>query len=120
MLKKNLFPSILIIVLLAGNIYLSIQYLSLGKQLQQSNNSSGVNSSPSNQASLVLNQFLDVVLNTRATTPDDRIKLENDIRQLQDKAITAEWEKLVASKDAKASQVSALKVIGMLEDKMAK
>jgi hypothetical protein len=69
---------------------------------------------------VVLTEVLDVVLNTRQTTADSRLKLENDIRQLGDKEITAQWEAFLASKDAKTSQASALKVIGLLEDKMSK
>ena len=116
-LKTNLFSSILIIILLAGNIYISMQYISLGKEMEQLKNPAGESSV---SASVVLTEVLDVILNTRPTTADSRLKLENDIRQLQDKAITAEWETLVASKDAKTSQASALKIIGMLEDKIDK
>jgi hypothetical protein len=117
-LKTNLFSSILILILLAGNIYMSMQYISVVKELQKIKNSD--TASESVKASVVLIEVLDVVLNTRPTTPDDRIKLENDIRQLKDPAITAQWETLVSSKDAKTSQATVLKIVGMLEDKMAK
>jgi hypothetical protein len=116
-LKTNLFSSILILILLAGNIYMSMQYISVVKELQKIKSSD--TASESVKASVVLTEVLDVVLNTRPTTPDDRIKLENDIRQLKDPAITAQWETLVASKDAKTSQAAVLKIVGMLEDKMS-
>jgi hypothetical protein len=115
MFKSNIFSIILILILLALNTYVSIQYVSVNKELKELKNP---NATGQVSASVVLTEVLDVVLNTRPTTPDDRIKLESDIRQLGDKDITAQWEKLVASKDAKATQTILLKLIGMLEDKM--
>ena len=117
MLQKNLFSSVLILILLAGNIYMSMQYISVVKELQKAKSSDTI--SESTKASVVLTEVLDVVLNTRPTTPDDRIKLENDIRQLKDSAIIAQWETLVSSKDAKTSQATVLKIVAMLEDKMS-
>jgi hypothetical protein len=46
------------------------------------------------------------------------VRLENDIRQLQDKAITAQWESFVNSKDTKVAQEAAVKLMSMLGSKM--
>ena len=118
MFKKNLFSSILILILLGGNIYLSTQYFSIGKQLQQIKNQKLVDVNSGVKPAEILTEFLDVVLATRTTNPDSRLKLENDIRQLGDPAITKEWDALVASKDTKISQSKAIKIIGLLEDKI--
>lgn len=119
MFKKNLITSLIILVLLAGDIYLTVQYISLSKQLEQFKAQSSDTTSVRAQAALVLKEYLNVVLNTQGTTSsDDRIKLESDLRQLEDPAITAEWEAFVASKDAKTSEANAIKLIGLLEDKM--
>ncbi len=118
MFKSNIFAIVIILILLGLNTYVSIQYVSVSKELKQLKNPACISEGVS--ASVVLTEVLDVVLNTRPTTEDSRIKLENDIRQLGDKAITAQWEALVASKDAKASQANLLKLIGLLEDRMEK
>ena len=119
MFKNNLFLSILVLILLGGNIYLSIQYMSVSKQLQQIKNQSTDTASVRAQASNALKEYLNVVLNTAGTTSsDDRVKLENDIRQLQDENITTVWNAFVSSKDTKSSQSNAVKLIGLLEDKM--
>jgi hypothetical protein len=117
-LKTNSFAILLILILLGLNTYVLIQYVSVNKELKQLKNPSG--ESVGVPASVVLTEFLDVVLNTRKTTPDDRIKLESDIRQLGDKEIIAEWEAFLASKDTKISQAKVIKIIGLLEDKMTK
>ncbi|MEI6479094.1 MAG: hypothetical protein WCO18_02255 [bacterium] len=119
MLKNNLFASILILILLAGNIYLSVQYFSVSKQLQQTKSQGISNNSVRTQAALVLKEYLNIVLDTQGTTSaDDRIKLESDLRQMQDTAITTQWESFIASKDTKTSQENAVKLIGLLEDRI--
>ncbi len=121
MSKNNLFSGIIILVLLAGNIYLSLQYISVSKQLQQIKDQSSGTVSVRAQSALVLKEYLNVVLNTTSTTSsDDRIKLENDLIQLQDSAVTTQWNAFVASKDSKTSQANAVKLIGLLEDKITK
>ena len=114
--KTNIASSILIIVLLIGNIYLSIQYIS-NMQLEQ--NAKVDNTSARIQTSRVLKEYIDVVLNTQgAITYDDRVKLESDVRQLHDAAITSQWDAFVASKDSKVAQGNAVKLMSMLANKM--
>lgn len=115
----SVFSSVLVSILLAGNVYVSMQYISVSKELTQLKNQASEIKNATVPASVVLTEVLDIVLNTRPTTSDSRIKLENDIRQLGDKAITAQWEAFVGSKDTKTSQANALKVIGLLEDKIS-
>ena len=115
MFKSNIFAIIIILILLGLNTYISMQYVSVSKELKQLKNPTANEQVP---ASVVLTEVLDVVLNTRPTTADSRIKLESDIRQLGDKEITAQWEKFVSNKDSKTTQAELLKLVGMLENKM--
>ena len=118
-MKSKFVSSLVILILLAGNIYLSVQFMSVSKQLKQIKNQSADTTSIHTQSSLVLKEFLNVVLNAPSSTPnDDRIKLENDLRQLQDPNITAGWNTFLSSKDAKTSQANAVTLIGLLENKM--
>ena len=60
------------------------------------------------QTGRFLKLFIDNVLNTKDPISfENRVKLESDIRQLQDKTITAQWDVFVASKDSKEAQVAA-------------
>jgi hypothetical protein len=71
------------------------------------------------QTARFLKLFIDTVLNTKETISfENRVRLENDIRQLQDKAITAQWESFVNSKDTKVAQEAAVKLMSMLGSKM--
>lgn len=115
--KSNLFSNMIIAVLLLSNIFLTFQFISTNKELQQVKNQDSTSARA--QSTEILKLFLDVVLNTRGTpSDDDRIKLENSIRQMKDPVITKAWEELVSSKDPKISQKKALEFLGLLEDRM--
>ena len=114
--KTSIVSNILLVVLLAGNIYLSIQYIS---NMQMEQNAKVDTTSTRIQTSRVLKEYIDIVLNTTGSISyDDRVKLENDVRQLQDPVITKQWDAFVASKDAKIAQANAVKLMSMLANKM--
>lgn len=114
--KTSIVSNILLVVLLAGNIYLSIQYIS---NMQMEQNAKVDTTSTRIQTSRVLKEYIDIVLNTTGSISyDDRVKLENDVRQLQDPVITKQWDAFVASKDAKIAQGNAVKLMSMLANKM--
>jgi len=71
------------------------------------------------QTARFLKLFIDTVLNTKETISfENRVKLENDIRQLGDKSLTAQWDTFVASTDTKLAQEAAVKLMSMLGSKM--
>lgn len=120
MFKKNLLPTLVILILLISNIYLSTQFFSLNKQLQEIKSKSTGSVSVRTQTLQVLKEYLNVVLNTKGTvSADDRLKLESDLRQLQDQKITSAWDQFVGSKDSNSSKENAVKLINLLEDKLA-
>lgn len=114
--KTNLLSNFLLLIMLAGNIYLSIQYIS---NIQLAATAKVDNTNVRIQTSRVLKEYIDIVLNTQGTISyDDRVKLESDVRQLQDPLITKQWEAFVASKDAKTAQTNAVHLMSMLANKM--
>jgi len=114
--KSNIVSNILMIVLLCGNLYFSVQYIS---NIKAEQNQAVDTTSARIQTSRVLKEFIDIVLNTQGTISyDDRVKLENDVRQLQDASITSQWDAFVGSSDAKTAQTNAVKLMSMLANKM--
>ena len=114
--KARLLTNFLLLLLLSGNIYLGIQYFYNNQsQATQIEDKTTVRI----QTSRFLKFFIDVVLNTKGTISyDDRVKLESDVRQLQDPDITKQWDAFVASKDSKIAQDNAVKLMSMLANKM--
>jgi len=116
--KTRLVTNILLIVLVSGNIFFGIQY-SANIKLQA--DSEKQETSNSIQVSRFLKLFVDVVLNNEAgktISYEDRLKLENDIRQIKDTDLTNQWDAFVASKDAKAGQENAVKLMKLLTNKL--
>jgi hypothetical protein len=115
--KTRLFSNLLMIILVAGNIFFSIQYT---ESIRQQNMQQTGNTNIRVQASKFLKLFVNVVLNTdgKAISYDDRVALENDARQMKDSEINAAWDAFVASSNSKIAQENAVKLMKMLTNKL--
>ncbi len=116
--KARLVSNILMLCLLIGNIFFSIQYIG---SLKADATAKEDNTATRIQISRFLKFFIDVVINNKGTVSfEDRVKLENDIRQIHDADLTAQWEKFTSVKtgDTQASQENAIKLMSMLTSKM--
>ena len=113
---SRIVSNILMIVLVAGNIYLSIQYI---EQLQEQNAPVVDNTGRNIKIDRFLQEFITVVLNpTAPVTTAQRVQLENDMDQIGDSDISAAWQTFVNSEDPKSAQASAVKLMSLLSAKM--
>lgn len=113
--RVRLVSNILMLTLLAGNIFFSIQYVENVKQQVAREEADQLKGAQRLQTARFMKYFIDTVLNTKGTISfEDRVKLENDVRQLHNDAITKEWETFVNSKEAKMAQESAVRLMSML------
>lgn len=114
--KARFVSNVLLIVLLAGNLWFGVQYI---EQIHQSGNTTVQGEDATFayrlQVSRFLQEFIDNVLSTQGTVSfDERVKLENDIIQLNDPALTAQWNVFVNSKTTTDAQTNAVKLMSML------
>ena len=117
--KSRLVSNILMLILVSGNIFFSIQYMAGVTQQANKDTQEEAKSVERLQTARFLKLFIDTVLNTKEIISfENRVKLENDIRQLGDKQVTTQWEAFVASKDTKVAQEAAVKLMSMLGSKM--
>ena len=117
--KTRLFSNFLMLILLAGNVYFSIQYTSNIKLQDQKTIEDSNKVTTRLEIAKFLREFIDTVLNTKGTISfDDRVKLENDIRQIKDQDLTKLWDTFVNSKDSKTAQDGAVKLMSALANKM--
>jgi hypothetical protein len=117
--KTRLVSNILMLLLVAGNIFFSIQYMDGVRQQANRESQEETKSVERLQTARFLKLFIDTVLNTKEVLSfENRVKLESDVRQLGDKAITAQWDAFVGSKDTKVAQEAAVKLMSMLGSKM--
>lgn len=117
--KTRLLANVLMILLVALNIFFSIQYTQNMRQEDQKIEAESVKTEERLQTSRFMKFFIDKVLGTNGTIAfEDRVKLEADIRALGDPALTAQWEVFVASADSEGAQQAAVKLMSMLASKM--
>jgi hypothetical protein len=116
--KTRLFSNILMILLVAGNIFFSIQYTENIKQ--QNALAETDNTSLRVQSSRFLKLFIDIVLNSsgEAITYTDRVALENAVRQTQDDDIVKQWNAFVESTNEKTAQENSVKLMKLVTTKM--
>ena len=114
--KTKLFSNFLLVVLLAGNIYLSIQFIdNLSKPVivDQTNVTLHI------RASRFLKEFISKVLNTQGTVSfQDRVQLENDLLQMNDPVLTTAWNAFVSAKTSTDAQTNAVKLMSLLVDRV--
>ena len=114
--KTRLIANILMLVLLIGNIFFSVQYI---QEIKNQNAPKVDNTSQRIQIARFLKEYIAIVLNNKnAVSTEDRVKLENDEMQLHDADISNQWQAFVNSSDASAAQQNAVKLMSVLADKM--
>jgi hypothetical protein len=110
--KTRLVSNILMLLLLAGNLFFSVQYIeNIKQQASQINDTS----STRYLAIHALKDFIGTVLTTNGVVSySDRVRLENDIVQVKDHNLLTEWTDFVNSKDSATAQQNAVKVMSTL------
>ncbi len=117
--KTRLVSNILMLILVIGNIYFSIQYTENIRFMAQQKTQDEIDGNTRFQTSRFLKFFIDTVINTKGTISyEDRVKLENDIRQIHDPVLTKQWEVFIASVDSKDAQANAAKLMSLLASKL--
>lgn len=117
--KSRLAANFLMVVLVAMNIFFSIQYTENVRENSREQTAQAEQLEQRLETAQFMKLFIDTVLGTNGVISfDDRVKLENDIRQLNDpKAITV-WEDFVNSSDSELAQANAVRLMSYLSNKM--
>jgi hypothetical protein len=114
--RARLVSNVLMLVLVAGNIFFSVQYAA-GIREQASRVED--DSSQRLQMARFLKFFVDTVLNSSGTvSTDQRIKLESDVRQIGDADVLRLWNSFVDSADAASAQERAVALMSLVANKL--
>lgn len=103
-MNKSKIVFILILVLLAGNLFLSIKYFSAVKELRQTQ--TALETLKTNDKILEFTKlFIEKVLKTETEVDFEmRLILENAVRNLGDGEIVSQWQKFTESKTEDEAQ----------------
>lgn len=111
--------NLLVLVLLIGNIFFAYQYVGTLRAQNAEQKQKDEKNVERTQIAQFNKFFIDTVVNNKSKiSADDRIKLENDIRQIHDEELIKLWDAFVNSKDGKTTQESAAKLMAALAGKM--
>jgi len=117
--KTRLLANTLMVVLVALNIFFSIQYTQNLKQQDEATIAESQKIEQRLQTAQFMKFFIDKVLGTNGTIAfEDRVKLEADIRALGDDTLVKQWDVFVTSADSETAQQSAVKLMSMLSNRM--
>ena len=115
--KTRFVSNLLLLVLLAGNLFFSIQYIYSIKADQAPKIDQGAQDVIHIKNSNFLKLFINKVIKANGTvTYEDRVQLENDVRQIHNPELTAQWELFVGSKDPKKAEQAASDLMLILAD----
>lgn len=116
--RTRLISNILMLLLLAGNLYFSAQYIYNLRNEKVVKVDEGALEIVQIKNANFLKLFIDKVIKTNGTVSyEDRVQLENDVRQIKNPALTAQWELFVNSnKDPKKAEAAAADLMLMLAE----
>ena len=117
--KTGIALTIVIIALLAGNIYFGAKYIGTRKELRQEEVLLAVKKQ--NEKVIQFNQlFIEKVLKAEKEVDfETRLKLENNVRDLNDPDILARWQAFTESKTELEAQTAVKNLLGTLSQKIA-
>lgn len=115
---SHLFWIIIVLILLAGNLFFRSKYLESQKDLYQAQ--TFAKTQKLNQSVLRFTElFIDKVLREENEVSfETRLELENAVRDLEDKEILAQWQKFTESKTEEEAQDAVKNLLGILVDKI--
>jgi len=117
--KSRLLPNILLIVLVVMNLFFVVQYIRNDQEQSRLLTEQAEKMENNIKAARFLKFFIDSTLSTKGVISyDDRVKLEADIRELNDPEVLAAWTNLIASQDSESAQKSVVSFLSMLANKM--
>ena len=122
-MKKNTKAKIIIfiiIVLLAGNVFFSGQWLIAKKKLKQRQSVAEIQNVNQNILNFTKLFIGDVLQAGQEIDFETRLKLENTVRELNDKEVLNQWNKFVNSETEEDVQREVKNLLEMLVSKIKK
>ena len=114
MSKQKLISIIIILILIAGNIFFAVQYFSAQEKFNEIK-AIAENKSVNEKALNFTKLFIAEVLKAEGEVDfEARLKLENAVRDLNDEKILNQWQKFVNSQTEDSAQEEVKNLLEML------
>ena len=117
MSKQKIILTIIILILVAANVFFGISYFFAQKQLQTIDKQLKTQQSSIKIVNFT-KLFIEKVLKAeKEVSFEDRLKLENAVRDLNDNEVLRQWEKFIASKTEAEAQQEVKNLLELLVKK---
>jgi len=118
--KTRLFIIVIITLLACGNIYLAVLYGLAQLEFRQTQNQ--LKAQEANEKAVFFAKLFisEVLLGEGTVDFEDRLKLENSVREINDQNIFDAWQTFTKSENEKDIQRSASRLLELLFDKVAR
>lgn len=117
--RSRILANVLMVALVGMNIFFSVQYTEGIREEGKQAEIEAMRLEERLQNSRFMKLFIDTVLGTNGVISfDDRVKLENDVRTLEDENAIKLWDNFVNSSDSETAQENAVKLMSYLSNKM--
>ncbi len=114
MFNKKLGIFVVIMFLLAGNIFWALDYIVAQKQLKDLR-AQITTQNKNNKPLLFLQAFVEQVIKSdKEVSFETRLKLENDVREIGDEKILAQWQTFINSKNETEVQNNVKELLNLL------
>lgn len=117
--KKTIVLIIIVLILAAGNVYFGLNYFLINKEVMEARESlqkQQLNTKVINFSRL----FVEKVLKAEQDISfEERLSLENAVRDLNDKEILTQWEKFTESKTESEAQENVKDLLDVLTKKFS-
>jgi len=119
-MRNSKITLIIILILLAGNVFLGVKYFAVQKELGQTQ--AALETQKTNEEILNFTKFfIEKVLKAKTEVDfETRLKLENAVRNLEDEEILEQWTRFVNSKTEIEAQEEVKNLLEMLVSKIKK
>jgi len=109
---------IIIVILLASNLFLGVKYFNANKELKETKNITAIEQEKTKFTEFN-KTFISEVLQTESKVNyDTRLKLDKMIEDINDEELTAQWRVFTDSKTEKEAQDETVKLLELLAEKM--
>jgi hypothetical protein len=117
--RTRVAANVLMLVLVALNIFFSAQYISNINSENELIEQQALKTEERIETAKFLKLFVEKVLGTNGVVSfEDRVKLENDVRALGDEQVITQWEAFVDSQDGEEAQQKAILLMSLLTNTM--
>ena len=117
-MKKKQIYLIIIIILLASNLFLGVKYFNVSKELKETKNTVIIQQEKTKFTEFN-KTFISEVLQTKSEVNyDTRLKLDEMVKDIDDKDLTAQWQKFTDSQTEKEAQEETVRLLGLVAERM--